>query len=121
MTRPSLDLALAVRLCPSLESAADVLEGWELCAIESLEDWRFGSLMAWALEGPAPDGLDAADLKSVRSMRLIGALASACERAMALGDARTARAMARMCNDVLLQTKGISALRAALTDPREDS
>lgn len=92
----------------------------DLHAVEQLPNWAYGTLVAWCLERPWPDGIGADEADAMRQMQLIGTLALACEQALVLGDRRAARAMGQLCEMVLLRTKGVAALRAALVDRRED-
>lgn len=123
-----LRYARAIRAMRSLEAGAQLLEAFdvdvlrhvyadrdtrELRELEQLPDWRRSTLLAHVMAPPAPSALHAADLLICRSMVLIGKLAIACEQAAKLGDAKTARAMAKLAHGELLMIKGDAALGVA--------
>jgi hypothetical protein len=132
MTDPELErrrkYARSIRAVRHLDTAAQLLEAYDnesatdLDAIESLPDWTHGTLLAHALEPTPPRSLtNAADLKALREMQLIGTLARACEQALHIGDIKTANAMAKLCNGVLLQTRGVASLVVALAIPEVEA
>lgn len=120
--------ARSIRHVQQLTTAVQLLEAYDneqandLDQIEALPNWADGTLLEFALAPAAPDALDnAADLKALREMQLIGTLSRACEQALHLGDVKTANAMAGLCNRVLLRTRGAAGLCAALAIPEAEA
>jgi hypothetical protein len=90
--------------------------------VQAVRNWADGTLLEFALAPTPPAALtNAADLKALREMQLIGTLSRACEQALHLGDIKTANAMAGLCNRVLLRTRGAAALCAALALPEVEA
>lgn len=123
-----LRYARAIRAMSTADKGAQLLEAYEresletaeLRALMALPDWRMSTLLAWITAPAAPPGWDATDILCSRQMALIGALAKAAEQAAHLGDAKTAKAMARLAHRATLQLKGEAALAVALGTGADD-
>lgn len=109
--RSARDLDQAILLLETFER--DVLTPTPLDQVEGLNDWTHGGLLQHMFRRTDPAGLNADDLRAMRECQLIGLLAEACEEALFEGDAKTARAMARLANGVLLRVKGEAAWQVA--------
>jgi hypothetical protein len=86
----------------------------ELSQLEELPDWRHGTLLAWALEAPAPPGCpqawEASGLLVLREAQLLGRLALAIEQALTLGDLGTAHRVAELLSRQWKQIRGAQLL-----------
>jgi hypothetical protein len=110
---------------PAPDALDEVDVPWELCELESLADWRYETLLQFAIdrreapvfhfEGEAhPRTMHARDLLASRRYELIGLLSLACEQAWNLGDAKSVKAMSMLCESAVSRVVGMAALRVAL-------
>lgn len=86
----------------------------ELSQLEQLPDWRGSTLLAWALEAPAPGGLGRAfesdGFLVLRQAQLLGRLALAVEQALVLNDLGTAHRVCALLAQQWLQVRGTQLL-----------
>jgi hypothetical protein len=136
-------IAREMRAAYSIDAAAQLLEAhesdllafedldaldavdlpFELCDLESLDDWSYETLLAHAVsrrpapafrrDGKAPCVMRADDLLDCRRYDLIGLLALAAEQAFEIGDAKTCKMMSVLCQDAIVRVIGVATMRLA--------